>query len=62
METELSIRKLLETLFHAIMMCSYFPTDLMRMNTMFAVSLANHLRAVADVFCRFGGSSALINN
>ena len=32
------------------------------MNTMCAVTLANHLRAVADAFCPFEYSSMLLNN
>ena len=31
-------------------MCTDFPTDVIWMNTMCAVSLANHLRAVANAF------------
>ena len=53
MEAELShsaIKQLLETLFCAIKMCTDFPTDVIWINTMCAVSLANHLRTVADVF------------
>ena len=53
METEQqssAIKQLLETLFLAIKMCTGFPTDLIWINTVCAVSLANHLRAVADAF------------
>ena len=46
METELSY----QTLFLAIKMCTDFTTDVIWINTMCAVSLANHLRAVADTF------------
>ena len=49
METEL-IKQLIETLFLAITMCTGFTTDGTCMNTMRAVSLAKHLRAVADEF------------
>ena len=45
METEL-----LETLFLAMKMCTDFTADGICMNAMCAVSLANHLRAVADAF------------
>ena len=45
-----AIKQLLDTLFLAIKMCTDFPTDVIWMNTMCAVSLANHLRAVADAF------------
>ena len=31
-------------------MCTGFTTDSICMNTLYAVSLANHLRAVADMF------------
>ena len=31
-------------------MCTDFPTDVIWINTMCAVSLVNHLRAVADAF------------
>ena len=47
----LGIKHLLETLFLAIKMCTDFATDVIWINTMCAVSLANHLRAVADAFC-----------
>ena len=49
-QTEGVIKQLLETLFLAIEMCTGFTTDGICINTMCAVSLANHLRAVADVF------------
>ena len=45
-----AIKELLEILFLARKMCAGFTTDGICMNTMCAVSLANHLRAVADVF------------
>ena len=45
-----AIKLLLETLFLAIKMCTDFPTDVIWINTMCAVSLGNHLRAVADAF------------
>ena len=32
-------------------MCTDFPADLIWMNTMCAVPLANYLRAVANTFC-----------
>ena len=41
-------KHLLETLFLGIKMCTDFTKDGIYMNTMCAVSLANHLRAVAD--------------
>ena len=51
METERSaIKQLLETLILAMKMCIDFPTDVIWLNTMCAVSLANHPRAVADAF------------
>ena len=50
METKLSIKQLLETLFLTIKMCIGFTIDGICMNTMCAVSLTSHLRAVADVF------------
>ena len=53
MKTELAIKQLLETLFLAIKMCTGFTTDGICMNIMCAVSLANHLRAVADEFHPF---------
>ena len=43
-----AIKQLLEVLFLAIKMCTGFATDGICMNTMCAVSLTNHLRAVAD--------------
>ena len=43
-------KQLLETLFLAIKMYTDFTTDVIWMNTMCAVSLLNHLRAVADAF------------
>ena len=43
-------KRLLETLFFAKKMCTDFPADVIWINTMRAVSLANHLRAVADAF------------
>ena len=46
-----AIKQLLETLFLAIKMRTDFPTDVIWINTMCTVSLANHLRAVADAFC-----------
>ena len=48
-----AIKQLLETLFFAIKMwtgCTGFTTDDTCMNTICAVSPANHLRAVADAF------------
>ena len=42
--------QLLETLLLAITMCTDFTTDVIWMNTMCTVSLANHLREVADMF------------
>ena len=45
MEQSSAIKQLLETLFLAIEMCTDFPTDVIWINTMCAVSLANHLRA-----------------
>ena len=42
--------QLLETLLLAIKMCTDFTTDVIWMNTMCTVSLANHLREVADMF------------
>ena len=48
-----AINQLLETLFLAIKMCTGFTADGICMNTMCAVSLANHLRAVADAFRPF---------
>ena len=44
------IKQLLGTLFLAIKMCTGYTTDGIYINTMCAVSLANHLRAVADAF------------
>ena len=44
------IKQLLETMFLAIKMCTDFTTDVIWTNTMRAVSLANHLRAVTDAF------------
>ena len=44
------IKQLLETLFLAIKMRTDFPRDVIWINTMCAVSLANYLRAVADAF------------
>ena len=44
------IKQLLETLFLTIKMCIGFTIDGICMNTMCAVSLTSHLRAVADVF------------
>ena len=46
----LAIKQLLETLFLAIEMCTDFTTDGICINTMCAVSVANHLRVVADAF------------
>ena len=46
----LAIKQLLETLFLAIKVFTGFTTDGIYMNIMRAVSLANHLRAVADAF------------
>ena len=46
----LAIKQFLKTLFLAIKMCTDFPADVIWMNAMCAVSLANHLRAVADRF------------
>ena len=45
------IKQLLEAMFLAMKMCTDFPTDVIWMNTMSALSLANHIRAVADAFC-----------
>ena len=45
-----TIKQLLQTLFLAIKICTGFITDGMSMNTLCAVSPANHLRAVADAF------------
>ena len=45
-----AIKQPLETLFLAIMMYTGFTSDVIFMNTICAVSLANHPRAVADVF------------
>ena len=45
-----AIKQLLESLFLAIKMCIDFPTDVIWISTMCAVSLSNHLRAVADAF------------
>ena len=45
-----AIKQLLEALFLVIKICIGFTTDVICMNTMCAVSLANHLRAVANVF------------
>ena len=42
--------QLLETLLLSIKMCTDFPTDVIMMKTICAMSRANHLRAVADVF------------
>ena len=47
----LAIKQFLETLFLAIKMCTDFPTGVIWINTMCAVSLANHPRAVAGAFC-----------
>ena len=41
--------QLLESLLLAIKMYTDFTTDVIWMNTMCAVSLANHLRVVADM-------------
>ena len=40
------IKQLLETLFLAIKVWTDFTTDVIWMNTMYAVSLANHLKTV----------------
>ena len=45
-----AIKQLLETLLLAIKMCTDFTTDVIWMNTMCAVSLASHLKTVADGF------------
>ena len=45
-----AIKQLLETLFLAIKTGTGFTTNVIWMNTMCAVPLANHLRAVADAF------------
>ena len=45
-----AIKQLLETLFLAIKMCTDFPTNVIWISTTCAVSLANHLRPVADTF------------
>ena len=42
------MKQLLEVLFLTIKMCTGFATEGICMNTMCAVSLTNHLRAVAD--------------
>ena len=57
-----TIKLLLETLFLIITMNTGFTTDGICMNTMCAVSLVNHLRAVADAFSSFKDSSALLSN
>ena len=44
-------KELLETLFFGINICTEFPKDIKWINTRCAESLANHLRATADVFC-----------
>ena len=49
-ETELNIKQLSEILFLVIKIFTGFNTD---DDTICAVSLANHLRAVADTFCPF---------
>ena len=46
-----AIKQVLETLLLAIRMCTDFPTDVLWMNTMCTVTLANHLRAEIDTFC-----------
>ena len=46
-----AFEQLLETWFLTIEMCTDFPADVIWMNTMCAVSLANYLRAVANTFC-----------
>ena len=43
-------KQLLETPFLAIKMCTGFTADVIWMNTMCAVSLGNHFRAVTDAF------------
>ena len=53
MKTASAIKQLLETLFLAIKMCAGFTADGLSMNTMCAVSLANHLKALADAFRPF---------
>ena len=45
-----AIKQRLENPFLAIQMCTGFTTDGIYVNTMFAVPLANHLRAVGDAF------------
>ena len=45
-----AIKQILETLFLAIKMCTDFPTDVIWISAMCALSLANHLRSVADAF------------
>ena len=45
-----AIKQLLEPLFLAIKMYTGFTTDGICMNTMCAVAIANHLRAVACTF------------
>ena len=45
-----SIKQFLETLFLTIKMCTGFTTDGIFMNTMCVVSLANHLKRLADAF------------
>ena len=50
MKTELAIKQFLETLFLAIKMYTGFTTNGICMNIMCAVTLVNHLRAVADEF------------
>ena len=46
-----AIKQLLETLFFVRKICLAFTSDVIWMNTMCAVSLVNHLRALVDVFC-----------
>ena len=47
-KTSSAVKQLLKTLFFTITMCTDFPTDVIWINTMCAVSLANHLRTVAN--------------
>ena len=49
METEV-IKHLLKSLFLTIKMCTDFTMHVIWMNAIYAVSLANHPRAVVDAF------------
>ena len=50
-KSNFSHEKFLETPFHSIKMCTGFTTDVIWINTICAVSLANHLSGAADRFC-----------